>query len=160
MLFSYGSFLFAFDAPIHQYPLDLSVGTYNVQGEEVDYFDVHDLVVITATIENLNNPSIGDYFYDNLDPGYGYEDGTGGPPIRYRIMITVIDPNGNPVYFDKSRSELGSGDIEDYSTSMSLQDIFVEGSYSIYVMVWDEWLPEGIALSSEVGSIMFDAGVG
>jgi len=136
--FSYISSIFAIDE-IEYYPLKVSdVKTMDSDMNSIKYFSRPDVININITVEKpLNYISMG-------DPS-GITD--------FNLLITVIDPNGKPIYFNIVNYSLSLGESDQYTFSFTTSLDFDVGTYNVKVMVWKD---AGIPLADSVGEAEFN----
>lgn len=144
--YGYITALFAFIAPSEEFPLDVtSVGTFDTDDSSKTSFPRGDTVRIKATVEMATG-----YYYNYVPSYYYYYDFVG--TISYRIIVTVRDGDGEPVFFTSQIKAISPGESQEtiYDLKPSA------GEYEIRVMVWSDWLPDGDALATTAGEATFE----
>ena len=138
-LYGYVTALFAFIAPSEGFPLDITdLATYDVGDTLKASFSKGDTVRIKANIEMAT-----DYYY-NYPASYYYYYFYGD--TTYRIIFTVTDSEGSPVFFDSAIESVSPGGFEMTSFDYKIPSNAPKGTYNMRVMAWSAWLPKGVAL--------------
>ena len=124
---------------VEYYPLKVSdVKTLGSDMISKNYFSRDDVINVNITVEKpLNYISLG-------DPS-GITD--------FNLLITVVDPNGKPIYFNNVNYSLSLGESDQYTFTFATSFDFDIGTYNVKVMVWKE---AGIPLADSVGEAEFN----
>jgi hypothetical protein len=143
-IFSYVVALYAFNAPSQDLSLRFnSVGTYDTGNVVKTAFAKGDTVRIKVSFE------MADYYWSA--PSYYYFE-TGD---AYRLIYTVVDGTGMPVYFSSTTSTITQAQVKnDLADYLSLSSA-AAGTYTVKVYLWSDWLPSGEALEPSGGSATF-----
>lgn len=138
-LYGYVTALFAFIAPREGLPLDTTgLATYDVGNTGKVSFSRGETVRINATVEKGT-----DYYY-NYPYYYDYYGFVG--VTTYRIIFTVTDSEGRPVFFNSAVESVSPGGFEMTSFDYAIPSSAPIGIYNMRVMAWSDWLPDGVAL--------------
>lgn len=148
-LYGYIMALFAFIAPSQDLPLEVtSVGTFDTGDASKTSFNGGETVRMKATVEK------GTAYYYNYPAYYYYYDFVGDTSCK--MIFAVMDDVERPVFFDSVVVAVSPGDYEDVSFDYTIPPGASPGSYVVRVMAWSDWLPDGVALSSDVGEVTFE----
>lgn len=149
-IYGYITALFAFIAPSEEFPLDVtSVGTFDTGDSSKTSFPRGDTVRIKATVEMATG-----YYYNYVPSYYYYYDFVG--TISYRIIVAVRDGDGAPFFFTYQIRNISPGDIQVTSYDYTIPFTASKENYTIRVMVWSDWLPDGDALATAAGEATFE----
>ena len=141
---SYIVALFAFIAPSQDFPLEVTVATFDTGNNPQSSFVRGTTVRIKATVEMAT----GYYFvYPN------YYDFVGD--TSYRIIFAVMDGGRSPVFFQSTTTSISPGAIQVTSYDYAISSGAATGTYTIRVVVWSDWLPSGVALVPSAGTQTF-----
>jgi len=139
MISSYIVALLAFVAPSIDFPLKvLDVGTYDQGDNPSTSFSIDDRVYIKAQIEMAT-----DYYEDSYYSPFVSDE-------SYRALITVVDGDDKPVFFQYFSKDVSPGDDPQEINGDFL--IKTSGSFTIRVMAWAS---SGEPLAPNVGEAVF-----
>ncbi len=138
--YTYFLALFAFVAPSRDLPLEImQVQTLDTSNTTQTEFSKGTTVRINSTIEKALS-------YANIPWSYSYYDFVGD--TSFKIIVSIANQNQVPVYLQSVQTSLSTGASKhiaiDYEISLSASS----GIYTFQVMVWSDWLPDGLALSN------------
>ena len=138
-LYGYITALFAFIAPREGLPLEVTdLATYDVGNTGKVSFSRGETVRINATVEKGT-----DYYY-NYPYYYDYYDFVGDTDCR--VIVTVMDSKDVPVFIGSFETTISPGESIISSFDHAIPAGASTGTYQIRVMVWSDWLPDGVAL--------------
>jgi hypothetical protein len=132
--------LYAFDAPSQDLPLQVTNLEILENNVTQSSFSVGDTVTLNSTIEKALSymyfPFSYDYFYFS-----------GGTP--FKLIVTIEDASHQPVFFFSLDGSIATGGILEYSVDYLIKAGSSTGVYTVNVLLWSDWLPDGDALSPE-----------
>ena len=142
--YSYVISLHAFTAPSQDLSLRFnSVGTYTTGDVMKTAFAKGDTVRVKISFE------MADYYWSG--PSYYYF----SSGESYRLIYTVVDGSGMPVYFSSTTGAINQAQVKnDLADYLSLSSA-AAGTYTVKVYLWSDWLPSGDALAPGGGSATF-----
>lgn len=145
-VYTYVIALFAFNAPSQDLSMRFnSVGTYDTGDTAKSVFAKGDTVRIKVSFE------MADYYWSA--PSYYYYYFSSGD--AYRLIYTVSDGSGMPVYFSSVTGTITQAQVKnDLADYISLSSASA-GTYIVKVYLWSDWLPGGLALAPIGGSATF-----
>ena len=148
-LYGYITALFAFIAPSEEFPLDIVyLSTFDIGDNEIGAFPRGDTVRIKANVEMAT-----DYYYNYPTSYYYYYFDSG---TTYKIIFAVTDSEGRPVFFNSADESVSPGGFEMTSFDYTMSSQAPKGTYNMRVMVWSDWLPQGVALYEYVAVGTFE----
>lgn len=125
-LFTYIVSLFAFISPTQELRWDASITTINKQT-----FNRGETVTISGLLEEgteyIENGSY--YFFTSSE--------------NIVWIINVLDPNNLPIHLAYTAVPNAWGDIDTGNINFNLPADAATGTYTIRIMVWTDWLPDG-----------------
>ena len=139
ILSTYAISLLAFVSPSQELRWDGSIQYINGLT-----FSPGDTVLIEGYIEE------GDTYFNK---GFYYYF-VGGEDIRW--IINVMDTFNNPVHFETGAISLAQGDNELPQISFDLPGTAKTGTYTVKVIIWTDWLPDGDTRSHTIDIITFE----
>jgi hypothetical protein len=143
-LYSYVIALYAFTAPSQDLSLRFnSVGTYTTGNMAETAFTKGDTVRIKIVFE------MADYYLSA--PSYYYFSSF----ESYRLIYTVVDGSGMPVYFSSTTGTINPAEVKNDSADYLSLSSAAAGTYTVKVYLWCDWLPNGDALAPGGGSATF-----
>ena len=146
--YSYFGALFAFVAPSRTFPLDVTqASTLDSANSSTSNFSRDELVRINSTIEMALS-------YENFPWTYDYFDFAGN--TSFRIVVSIFDNNTKPVYFTSAQKSIARGDSMNIIFDYSIASNAATGSYTVNILLWSDWLPSGVSLSSPAEEVTFD----
>lgn len=146
--FSYFTALLAFIAPSRDYPLKVdNVNTRDTSNNTKTTFVEGETIRINSTI-------IMALEYVNYPWSYSYFNFTNN--VSFRLIVTIMDPNKIPVFFSYKDYVVSAGTSLIDLTDFDIPSGATPSTYSVSVMVWSDWLPNGDPLSFIVGERTFD----
>ena len=146
--YTYIMALYAFDAPSRDYPLNINnVETLDEDSASKTDFSRGDIVRINVIVEKALS------YYWNFPLTYDTYSFFGD--TNFKLIILVMDKNEMPVFFDSVNEAVSTGELSisnfDYSVALDA----TLGTYDVSVFVWNDWLPDGKALSQSIGEVTF-----
>jgi hypothetical protein len=144
-VYSYVVAIFAFEAPSQDLSMRFnSVGTFDTSNVAKTAFAKGDTVRIKVQFE------MADYYWSAPSDYYYFSSGE-----SYRLIYTVSDGSGTPVYFTSSTGTMSAAQVSNlFSDYVSLSSA-TAGTYTVKVYLWSDWLPSGEALAPAAGSTTF-----
>ena len=144
-LVSVGSYiiaLFAFDAPSADLPLDVvDIEFTDVNGTSTSTFSrgeqLNISVVVQMALRYATNYYAPNYYY--------FVSGA-----DYKVIVTVMDPKNKPVIFESANDSLNPdvADVfsltKDWGGYYKVPNNAAIGTYTVRVMTWSDWLPDGV----------------
>lgn len=149
-VYSYIVAIFAFEAPSQDLSMRFnSVGTFDTSNVAKGAFARGSTVRIKVQFE------MADYYYWAAPAYYYYYYYYFAAGESYRLIYTVVDGSGTPVYFYSTTGSLSPAQIVNTYTDYVNLSTSAAGTYTVRVYLWSEWLPAGRALAPNIGSATF-----
>jgi len=143
-LYSYVIALYAFTAPSQDLSLRFnSVGTYTTGDVMKPAFAKGDTVRIKIVFEMADYYLFASSYYSFSS----FE--------SYRLIYTVVDGSGMPVYFSSTTGNINPAQVKNDSADYLSLSSAAAGTYTVKVYLWCDWLPSGEALAPGGGSATF-----
>jgi len=157
-LYSYIGALFAFIAPSQKFPLRITAaGTFDTSDVSKTSFAIGDTVRIKATVEKATGYYYNSYTYyypyTYYDVNYYYY--YDSVDTTYRIIFAVMDDNNKPVPLKSEVETIWPGQSLVTSYDWTIPSGASTGNYTIRVMAWSDWLPQGDALARKAKEAVF-----
>lgn len=150
-VYSYIGALFAFIAPSQDVPLQVtSFGTFDTGNSPKTNYTRGQTVRMKATVEKATA-----YYYYVAPPAYYYYyyDFVGSTSCK--VILTLKDAAGQPVYFTSSAQMINVGASVTVTVDYPIAATAAVGPWTGDVMVWSDWLPSGVALAPAKGEVTF-----
>ena len=147
VIYTYVLALSVYVAPSENFPLEISVlETLDTSNSSSSAFPRGETVRINTTIyqalEYINFPFTYDYYSFTGD-------------TNYKIIIMVMDSQKKPVYLQSLDTSISPGDTDLLLSDYTIGNTSPTGTYSVKVMVWTNWLPNGKALAPNTPTATF-----
>ena len=139
--------LYAFDAPSQDLPLQVTDLEILENNTAKSSFSIGDTVTLNSTIEKA-------VIYLYFPFSYEYFNFSGVTP--FKLIITVEDESHQSVFLSSLDGSIATGGIEEYSTDYLIKPGSSTGVYTVNVLLWSDWLPNGDALSPKAKVGTFD----
>jgi hypothetical protein len=144
---TYIAALFAFNTPIQELPIRVNaVNTYDTSDVLKGAFNKGGTLRVKATIEMATTYYMNYYYYN-----YYYFAGS----VNYRIIFTISDGSGRPMYITSATSTINPGQVKIHSIDWVIPTGADAGTYTVKAYVWSDFLPGGVALAPTGGSQTF-----
>ena len=135
----YFSALLAFVAPSEELPIHINSAVMtDVNGTEQTSFARGSMFMVNITVEKATQYeySYSYYYYSGLS--------------NYLILVRVVH-NDEAVFHGFIADSLSSGDILSRGVGFLIDKSAGTGTYTAYVYVWSDWLPDGIIMADNSG---------
>ena len=140
VFYSYIIALFAFIAPSQGNPLHInSVVTTDSTGSEKTSFKRGDIVSIRVNIEHATDYYWNAYYY------YSFSS-----PSEYLLLIQVMK-GSTPIFLGFVNQPMSPGGDQTIGVGYRIDDSASLGTYTAFVYVWSDWLPDGSVLADNSG---------
>jgi hypothetical protein len=136
----YFSALLAFISPSEELPIHVnSAVTMDINGTEQTSFARGSMFMMNITVEMATQ---FEYYYS-----YSYYSGLS----NYLMLVRVVH-NGEAVFHAFIADSLSPGDILSRGVGFLIDNNADTGSYTAYVYIWSDWLPDGLIMADNSGS--------
>ena len=140
-LMGYFSALWAFIAPSEDYPIHInSVFASDVNGTVQTSFARGSMFMLNVSVERATQ-----YLYRS---SYNYWDT--GNSTSYLLLVRVVY-NGQSVFHGFVADSISSEEILSRGVGFLIDDTADTGTYTAYVYIWSDWLPDGVILADNSG---------
>ena len=140
-VFGYFSALLAFIAPSEDYPLHVnSVVASDVNGTVQTSFARGSMFMLNVSVERATQ-----YLYQS---SYNYW--SSGNSTSYLLLVRVVY-NGQSVYHGFVADSISMGETLSRGVGFLIDDTADTGTYTAYVYIWSDWLPDGVILADNSG---------
>jgi len=136
----YISALLAFVSPSEDLPIHVnSAVTVDVNGTEQASFARGSVFMVNVTVEMATQ---WEYY------SYSYFDFVGSSD--YLLLVRVVH-DGEAVYHGFIADSMSAGDILSRGVGFLIDETADTGTYTAYVYIWSDWLPDGIIMADNSG---------
>ena len=144
LLYSYVVALVAFVAPSGDLPLDItSLSTLDSSNVSTSMFSTDTVLRVNATIEKAT------MYFDT--PYTNFTSDT-----SYRLIITILNPNNIPADLISTQKTISPGESQVVLNDYSIPSNAATGTYTIRILLWSDWLPDGKNLAPTIEEVTFD----
>ena len=144
VFYSYIIALFAFVAPSQGNPLHInSAVTTDSTGSEKTSFKRGDIVCINVNLEHATG------YYWNAYSSYEYYYSFSSPS-EYLLMVQVMK-GSTPIFLGFVNQPVSPGGAQTIGVGYRVDDSASLGTYTAFVYVWSDWLPDGSVLADNSG---------
>ncbi|MDP2899602.1 MAG: hypothetical protein Q8O47_01360 [Candidatus Bathyarchaeota archaeon] len=152
-IFSYVVALYAFNAPSQDLSMRFnSVGTYDTGNVAKSAFTKGDTVRVKVSFEMADYYWSAPSYYWSAPSYYYYYFSSGD---AYRLIYTVSDGSGMPVYFSSVTGTITQAQVKDDLANYISLSSASAGTYTVKVYLWSDWLPGGVVLAPGAGTATF-----
>ncbi len=135
----YISALLAFVAPSEDLPIHVnSAVTVDVNGTEQTSFARGSVFMVNVTVEMATQFEYAYSYYD-------YNDSS-----SYLLLVRVVH-SGKAVYLGFVADSISSSDVLSRGVGFLIDETADTGTYTAYVYIWSDWLPDGIIMADNSG---------
>jgi len=137
----YISALLAFVAPSEDLPIHVnSAVAVDVNGTEQTSFARGSMFMLNVTVEKATQwQNYYTYAYTNFTDSSSY------------LLLVRVVHDGQAVYHGFIADSMSAGDILSRGVGFRIDNTADTGTYTAYVYIWSEWLPDGTIMADNSG---------